>query len=566
MSALSVAAQRGATAADRLARWLVGVRPLYLFVPLVAAQLAEVAFFALRTPHNGWIWYSGGDATSYWTEQFAVSHLQIPQAVVGYGLPVFYGWVPLLAGPSLITGVSIIVVFQALVLVPLALILFWAVADRLFGRVFAWAAAAAWVLAPLVLLLGFVDKYHWIFDQLFLAPHWYGLTNMADMPSLVIVLATMWLTLRAYDTGSLTDALLGGLLAGLAIGVKPSNAFLLPAVAVLLIATRNLRLISVWVVAIVPALITLTLWKYRGLGYLPATSSSYEHLRLAAGAAPVVAVATSKYLPFNFHHFGEELANLREVFWSLRLLEFLAFAGAFGVIRKSTVKGLFVVVWFASYGIIKTSSVRSDFPSATYFRLGEPGLPAYLLLVLGIAFCIPSLGRRVAAAPRPAVTSWHINRRVVVPAVVVLALIPLLLVLVLRNPSTPSVARDGNVVQEAPLTKALHPTAHRNADGTVTLSWRKLNYGKTQPSYLVYLSTTASDNGCTPPPGGGNECMLDTMDRLGLTFANRFVDRPRFVSQGRWYRIAVLATYQHDNPNGDLMLVSSPVLAPPARS
>jgi hypothetical protein len=565
MSALSVAAHRGATAADRLARWLVGVRPLYLFIPLVAAQLAEVLFFALRTPHNGWIWYSGGDATSYWTEAFAVGHLQIPQAVVGYGLPFFYAWVPLVAGPSLITGVPVIIVFQALVLVPLALILFWAVADQLFGRVFAWAAAAAWVLAPLVLLLGFVNKYHWIFDQLFLAPHWYGLTNMADLPSLVIVLATMWLTLRAYDTGSLSDAVLGGLVAGLAIGVKPSNAFLLPAVAVLLIATRNLRLIAAWVVAIVPAVITLTLWKYRGLGYLPATSSSYQHLRLAAGAAPVLAVDTSKYLPFDFHHFGEELANLREVFWSLRLLEFFAFAGAFGVIRKSPVKGLFVVIWFVSYGIIKTSSVRSDFPSATYFRLGEPGLPAYLLLVLGIVFCIPSLGRRVAAAPRPAITSWQVNRRVVVPAAIVLALIPLLLVLVLRNPSTPRVARDGNVVQEAPLTTSLHPKAVRNADGTVSVTWDKLKLGSTRPSYLVYLSTTGSDNGCTPPASGANECMLNTMTRLEETFDNHIIDRPKQLKEARWYRIAVLAAYQRDNANGDLMLISDPVLAPPPR-
>jgi hypothetical protein len=185
--------------------------------------------------------------------------------------------------------------------------------------------------------------------------------------------------------------------------------------------------------------------------------------------------------------------------------------------------------------------------------------------VLGVAFCLPSLGRRVAAA-RPAVTSWQVNRRVVVPAAVVLALLPLLLVLALRNPATPSVARDGNVVQEAPLTKKLHPKAVRNADGTVTVSWRKLKYGSTRPSYLVYLSTTGSDNGCTPPDSGANECMLDTMTRLEETFSTHIVDRPKLLSQARWYRIAVLAAYQRDNANGDLMLVSNPVLAPPGRS
>jgi hypothetical protein len=229
------------------------------------------------------------------------------------------------------------------------------------------------------------------------------------------------------------------------------------------------------------------------------------------------------------------------------------------------VKGLFVVVWFASYGIIKTSSVRSDFPSATYFRLGEPGLPAYLLLVLGVAFCLPRLGRRVAESRRP--VDSRLDRRVLVPAVVVLALIPLLVVVGLRNPKTAHVARNGNIVQEAPLTSALHPRAVRNADGTVTLTWRPLaKTGSTKPSYLVYLSTTGSDNGCTPPSSGANECMLDTMTPLAYTFGNQIVDSPKFLSQARWYRVAVLATYQPNTLNGDLMLVSDPVLAPPPRS
>ena len=563
MSALSVAARRGAGLAASLERWLVGVRPVTLLAPLIALQLAQVAWFALKTPHNGWIYYSGGDATSYWTEQYAVGHLQIPQAVVGYGLPVYYAWVPLIAGPSLMTGSAIIVVFQALVLVPLALVLFWAVSDRLFGRVFAWAAAALWVAAPLLFLHGAVPKYHWIFDQLFLAPHWFGLTNMADLPSLVIVLATMWLTLRAFDTGSTTDAVLGGLMGGLAIGVKPSNAFLLPAVLVLLVGSRSPRLLGAWAAALVPALITLTVWKYRGLGYLPATSTSYEPVRLAAGSHPI-AFSGSKYLPLNLHHFGEELSNLREVFWSLRFLEFLAVAGAFGVIRKSPVKGLFVVVWFVSYGIIKSSSPRSDFPSATYFRLADPGLPAYLLLALGVAFCLPRLGRRVAPKVRTA-ASAAIDWRWVAPAAVVLAFIPLMLVVGLRNPKTPLVARDGNVVQEAPLTNSLDVKARRNRDGTVTVTWRKQRYGSTTPTYLVYLSATGSDNGCTPPAGGANECMLDTMSRLVLTPDTHFVDRPKLLVQARWYRVAVLSNYQK-NINGDLMLVSSPVLAPPYRA
>src|SRR5581483_4102421 len=187
--ALDVAARRGLGLAAAIERRLTAVRPAPLLAVLVALQLGEAAWFAFRTPHNGWIWYSGGDSTSYWSEQWALGHLQIPQAVVGYALPVFYAWVPLVKGPTLVQGAPVIALLQLVVLVPLALVLFWATADRLFGRVYAWAAAALWVAGPLLLLHGFVLGYHWVFDQLFLAPHLVGMTNMAHMPSLVAVLA-----------------------------------------------------------------------------------------------------------------------------------------------------------------------------------------------------------------------------------------------------------------------------------------------------------------------------------------------------------------------------------------
>jgi hypothetical protein len=559
MPAASAAAARLRHGALELDRRLTEVRPAPVLAFLILVQLALAAWFALRTPHNGWIWYSGGDATSYWTEQYSVGHLQIPQAVVGYGLPVFYAWVPLVAGPSLLTGSAVIVILQVLVLVPLALVLFWAIADRLFGRTYAWAAVTLWVAGPLLLIHGFVPRYHWVFDQLFLAPHWFGLTNMADLPSVVAVLGCALLTLRAVDTTSPNDAVLGGLVGGLAIALKPSNAFFLVAVAVLLVGARRPRQAALWVAAFAPSLLTLAVWKYRGLGYLPVTSSSYQQLHVAAAAGHPLAFTTSKYLPLNWHHLGQELVDLREVFWSLRFLEFVAVAGAFGVIRKAPLKGLFVVVWFVAFGIVKASSVRSDFPSATYFRLAEPGLPAYILLVVGVAFCVPRLGRRARAALATA-RDARIDVRRVAPAAAVLALLPLLVVVVVRNPSTMHVARDENIVQEAPLTSSLHLAARHNPDGSVVLSWRKPKIGPSRVSYLVYVSTTLSDNGCTPPSRGALECFLNTLTPLATTPSTRFVD-PTASRQARWYRVAVVATYQRSKVGGDLMLVSDPALA-----
>ena len=108
----------------------LAVRPVPLLLTLAVVELATVAWLAFDTPHNGWVWHSGGDATEYWTAQWSVAHGFVPQAVISYGLPVFYGWVPLVTGTTLLHGLPVIVPLQALILVPLVLVLVWAVADR----------------------------------------------------------------------------------------------------------------------------------------------------------------------------------------------------------------------------------------------------------------------------------------------------------------------------------------------------------------------------------------------------------------------------------------------------
>lgn len=551
MSVASTALRRAPAYSLAVARRLEALRPLPWLTALAGMQLAQAFWFAFSTPHNAWIWYSGGDSTSYWTEQWAIGHLIFPQAVVGYALPVYYAWVPLVAGPSLLNGAEIIVLFQAIVLVPLALVLFWAVADRIFGRVFAWVAALLWIVGPLLLLHGFVERYHWVFDQLFLVPHWFGFTNMADLPSLVVVLACVWLTLRAVDRNSDNDAVLAGLVGGLALGVKPSNAFILPAVAVLLLAVRRPRQIGLWAAGLAPSLLILLIWKARGLGYVPATSSSYAQTYLAAGAAPI-ALTTTKYLPFDLHHFGIELSNLREYFWSLRFLEFLVIAGAFGAIKRAPAKGLFVVVWFASYGIVKASSPRSDFPSATYYRLVEPALPAFILLALAVVYCLPrtALGtpRAVAPAPLPRIPlAW----RRLVPAVVVIAVIPLLLLVIAQPSSAMRVARDENTVQEAPISNVFHLKAKRISYKHILLTWRSPKTSGTKIWFVVY--TSPENDGCSRPSSGANECFLN-LPTLVVTQAHRFVDRPGPKLQ--YYRVAAVAQYQTANQGGDLMLLS----------
>ena len=45
----------------------LAVRPVPLLLTLAVVELATVAWLAFDTPHNGWVWHSGGDATEYWT-------------------------------------------------------------------------------------------------------------------------------------------------------------------------------------------------------------------------------------------------------------------------------------------------------------------------------------------------------------------------------------------------------------------------------------------------------------------------------------------------------------------
>src|SRR5262249_19737792 len=158
-----------------------------------------------------------------------------------------------------------------------------------------------------LMLRGFRSDYATEFRDLFLAPHWYGLTAMADLPSLVAVLAATWATLRLLASRAPLDALLSGTLTGLAIGIKPANGFFIPAVAVLVAAARSWRAAAVWCGGIALPLVTLALWKAKGKGNVPILADA--HARVATGEHPVVAV-TNTSVHLNWSHFTQELSDL----------------------------------------------------------------------------------------------------------------------------------------------------------------------------------------------------------------------------------------------------------------
>lgn len=529
-----------AASADRLVR----VRPATLLVPLCIVQLGITLWIAVSSTHNHFIWYSGGDATEYWTSAWSLAHGEIGQTIISYGIPVLYAWVPLLTGTTLIGGLPVITVLQAAIFVPLALVLFWAVADVLFGRLFAWWATALWILGPPLMLAGFDSSYAPEFKNLFLAPHWYGLTNMADMPSLVVVLASAWAALRLLARRTTVDAVLTGLFTGALIGIKPANGFFIIALLILLAGVRDVRLVAACGAALAPAVVTLALWKMRGLGHLPI--ASYAPVREAAGIHPLL-MGPNTYVKFDWGHLNGELNDLRSAFWSLRLLEFFAVAGTVAAMRRSTLKGAFVAVWFAGFCLLKGSSQEAAIVTVSYWRFVEPGLPAFILLAASVVYLWPRQGRPFVPvdAPRALAGGW----RTTAVVAAVLALVPLIFVAAAQPAPTARYARIDALANDAPLSPKLSAGATASG-GHVHLVWHTVDTGPTHSYYVVYRSNTG--NGCELPDAGAKACMLQ-MDPVGTTRTGMFDDKP---GRGRfWYRVGLFANYRDSMDGSDLMLL-----------
>ena len=160
-------------------------------------------------------------------------------------------------------------ILQVGVLGPIATLAVYDIGARLAGRLAGLWCACAFVAAPFAAIPYFVQRYHdsWV-DQFL--PQALGLTQQADFPSVVAVLVSCALTVRALQAGAHREAVLAGTLAGVALALKPSNALFLagPALAFLL-ARRFGHAPCSSGSRTVPALLALTLWKAKGLGEVP---------------------------------------------------------------------------------------------------------------------------------------------------------------------------------------------------------------------------------------------------------------------------------------------------------
>jgi MFS family permease len=516
--------------------------------------------FAARVQHNGWLWYQGGDQTFFYTTSWLLNDGEIPRTPIGYVWPYVLAPLGFGSGPSLLDALPAIVIFNVAVLAPLALLCVYGLASRIAGRALGLAAAVLWVVLPFLAIPLWVERYHDRYVEQVL-PQALGLTAMADFPSMVAVLAAAYCCFRALDERDRRWAALGGLAAGLAAGLKPANLLFLAAPALIFLAWRHARPLTLpFATALVPGLLALAAWKVKGLGSLPVAIRHDAQLAAVVAAGPL-----DRYGGIDLTRLDHNLDALREFFWTVRLLEWAAIAGVIAIARWSGAKAAFLAVWLAAFVLVKGGTEQSSVDTGSFFRLLQPAFPALFLLVVALPLLVPTFGARLHA---PRIGSWSPRWQRTAIAVAVIAVAQLVTIPLLAEPAA------GKAVEEkvsrvfVPVDKRLAPTASTEGRD-VRLTWPAFGTGSSTVFYRVLRSApTETEEGDpnTPPAQDGVRCETAirgsprcelAMTTVGLARGRAWIDR---APTGTWvYRIGLSANWADDVLLGDLLLLSAPI-------
>ncbi len=542
--------------AAALGRRVVGLRrriplrqPWAVLAPLLLAHWASLAVFAASVPRNGWLFYQGGDQIWYWTASWLLAHGWVSLSPVSQGWPLLLLPLAAVGGPGFVAGLPATLLLQTLVLAPLALWALYEMGARIGGRPVGYVACLLWTFGPYLAVPLFADRYHEKYVHQFL-PHPLGLTAMADYAGTVLLLVAAALSLRAVDDPTLRTASLAGLTAGFAGLIKPSNLIFLGAPLLLFAAARRGRQLLSFALALAPALGALTVWKFQTLGYVPAFQTQPQ-IRLAFDAG-VVLEPYNRYIHIDWRHLDANLRGLAENFFSLRALQWLPFAGAVAVWRRSFPAALFVSAWFWPFLLLKGSNELSSVDSGSFFRFLLPAVPPLVVMAASLLLLVPrhgpALARRLAPPPpRPP------SRRAVAAWAVALGLLPL------AAATAVSPLRDGDRSLRVnqiglPVDSGLGLRAEVRG-GTVRLAWQAPPTAGSRVFYKVFRAQGPTDYTC------GGEIGAVQCDVFGapalVTRRSRASDRP---DTGTWtYRLGVAANYLDDPALGDVYLVSPPV-------
>ncbi|HEY2073626.1 MAG TPA: hypothetical protein VGG88_08630, partial [Gaiellaceae bacterium] len=202
---------------------LEDARPLYVLSGLLVIEWLTILAVGLTVRRNGWIFYQGGDQLWHWSASWLMGQGRLTHTSVGYVWSIILLPFALVAGPNLVTALPAVLLFNVLVLMPIAFVSIYGIGVRIGGRLFGYWCALLWIVVPLIGIKYADAGYHQRYTELLL-PQSYGLSVMSDFPAMVALAAAAFFTLRAAQDGKATDAVIAGLLAGVALGIKPSNA------------------------------------------------------------------------------------------------------------------------------------------------------------------------------------------------------------------------------------------------------------------------------------------------------------------------------------------------------
>ncbi len=541
---------RFATFVDRRSAFVVG--------GLVAANALIVLLTALYSiRHNGWQFYDGGDGTEYWEEGWQLSSLHISGAAISFGAPLLMAPIAWFSGPSLLAALPAIVILYAGVFGALGVFFFYKLASALAGRRFGVWATALWVLIPALAPQFFDSRYRPRFIVNVL-PHWRGLNALADFPGMTVCIAAAWLVVRVMNRRSPADAVAAGALTGFIVAIKPSDGLFVAAALFGLLVARCWRELPCFVGGLAPALVALTVWKWKGLGRVPLFALGTTHE--AAGPTLVGAPSTDwvhRYLPIDIHQFQHNLDGIREYGWDLRLLEYLVLAGAAAAILRLGARGAFIVAWFAAYVGIKGSVALATVPDTSFWRYTEHALPALVLLVASVQLLVPrGRGRRLLAG----VSEPAIRMRTALITVVLLGILPLGVVVAARAANGSSVHFLNENI--AATTQDLHLRVRRSGR-RLEASWDPPANSGTSVAYRVYESPQPCSSYGVPVPS----CIIVFPPTRIIVFPPTTLTTERhvvvpYVPGSRWLRIAVGADYLFNPAKAETFLVTPAVAIP----
>jgi hypothetical protein len=504
-------------------------QPWNVLLTLMAAQWLFLLLRVRSMEHNRWLFYQDGGETYLYSTAWSLAHGHIPPAAIGYGWSLLTAPVAGIAGVNFLDALPALVLLQTVVLLPVALFSVYGIASRVGGRLLGYFTAAGWVVAPYLMIPLFTPDYHQRYvDQVL--PQGLGLTGLGNFPSMVCVLVAAYFAVASIDTADPVHAALGGLFAAFATAIDPSNvAFLAAPVAGYTLARRP-RTALTFGLALIPPIVALVLWKYRGLGHVPIHAMHAD-----------------------LHHLEQLRLDFGDVFYSDRIVEVPFIAGAIALARRSWAKSAFVAAWFLSLLLVKGSAPEASVATGSVFRLIMPALPAFVIACCAIPLLVPRVGSRLADAlaahgsPR---LRWRDPR--VVVAWIVLAALPIFVFAALPVQKRPGVVTDPVDHVFLPIDRSFR------YQKLVTPGGVSLNWSATQPHgistffYIFRAPGWAGGLDCDRGRGAA-DCLLK-MQLLDVRSQPSYVEA---VSAGRWtYRVGTAANWTSTPTGGDLVVLS----------